>query len=98
MSIFGNIFGRNSSSDEERGWRVGHRGRNGMYYEEIRDGAWQRIDIDGEMLTGRAHHVIYFASDERWNDYPEWVHGRRDEIISQIKSEFREPDYDYNGA
>ena len=25
------------------------------------------------MLMGRAHHVIYFASAERWIHYPEWV-------------------------
>jgi hypothetical protein len=79
----------------ERGWRVGHRGRDGMYYEEPQGGTWQRIDIDGEMLTGRAHHVIYFASPEAWQRYPEWARDRRDEIIARIKSEFRPPDYEY---
>ena len=43
-------------------WRVGHQGRDMMHYEERHAGGWQRIKIDGEMLTGRAHHVIYFAS------------------------------------
>jgi hypothetical protein len=83
--------------DIARGWRVGHRGRDQMFYEEMRDGAWQWIEIDGEMLMGRAHHVIYFASRERWQGYPEWARGRRDEIIARIKSEFREPDYEYHG-
>lgn len=78
-----------------RKWRVGHRGRDGMYYEEWRGFRWERIDIDGEMLMGRAHHVIYFASPERWISYPEWARHRRDEIIARIKSEFREPDYEY---
>jgi hypothetical protein len=32
---------------EQRGWRVGHQGRVRMYYEELRDGAWERIDIAG---------------------------------------------------
>jgi hypothetical protein len=68
-----------------------------MYYEELRGGSWERIDIDGEMLTGRAHHVIYFASPERWRAYPPWARGRRDEIIARVTSEFREPDYEYNG-
>lgn len=78
-----------------RTWRVGHFGRDMMYYEEKAGGAWRRIDIDGEMLTGRAHHVIYFASAEAWQAYPEWARGRRDEIVARIKSEFREPDYAY---
>jgi hypothetical protein len=79
-------------------WRVGHAGRDRMYYEERRDGAWQRIPIDGEMLMGRAHHVIYFASPEQWQQYPEWARHRRDEIIARIQSAFREPDYEYAGG
>jgi hypothetical protein len=69
-----------------------------MFYEELHDGAWERIDIDGEMLMGRAHHVIYFASPDAWRAYPAWARDRRDEIIARITSEFREPDYEYNGA
>jgi hypothetical protein len=68
-----------------------------MYYEEMRDGAWERIEISGEMLMGRAHHVIYFASPEQWHQYPAWARDRRDEIIARITSEFREPDYEYHG-
>jgi hypothetical protein len=82
----------------EGDWRVGHRGRDGMYYEEQHDGIWQRIDIDGEMLTGCAHHVIYFASSEAWQRYPEWARHRREEIIARIKSQFRPPDYEYEGG
>ncbi len=80
-----------------REWRVGHRGRDMMYYEEFRDGAWQRLDIDGEMLTGRAHHVIYFASPSVWQNYPEWARHRREEIHARIKGELRPPDYAYHG-
>jgi hypothetical protein len=83
--------------DENGAWRVGHKGRDMMYYEEQIGGDWQRIDIDGEMLTGRAHHVIYFADAETWTRYPEWARHRRDEIIERIKSRFREPDYEYHG-
>ncbi len=78
-------------------WRVGHTGRDCMFYEELRASVWERIEIDGEMLMGRAHHVIYFASERRWIAYPEWTHGRSDEIIARIKSQFREPDYEYQG-
>lgn len=95
MSFLYNLFRRGA---EKRGWRVGHRGRDVMYYEEFHDGQWRQIDLDGEMLVGRAHHVIYFASPEQWQHYPEWARDRRDEIIARIKSDFREPDYEYEGA
>jgi hypothetical protein len=85
-------------SPSGRTWRVGHRGRDMMYYEEWQDGAWARLDIDGEMLTGRAHHMIWFRSAEDWQNGPAWARDRRDEIIARIKSEFREPDYEYFGA
>ena len=71
------------------GWRVGREGRDGMWYEERHDGVWQRIEVQGEMLMGRAHHVIYFDSIERWRQHPAWARGRRDEIIARIKSVFR---------
>ena len=80
-----------------RGWRVGHQGRDRMYYEERHGGAWERIDIDGEMLMGKAHHVIYFASPARWREYPPWARDRRPEIIQRITSEFRPPEYEYHG-
>lgn len=79
-------------------WRVGHTGRDMMYYEELHNGEWQRIAIDGEMLTGRAHHIIFFADEATWQRYPEWARQRRDEIIARIKSRFREPDYEYAGG
>ena len=66
-----------------------------MYYEEWIGGSWQRIHIDGEMLLGRAHHVIYSASAGEWQKYPEWARHRRNEIIPRITSEFREPDYQH---
>jgi hypothetical protein len=77
------------------GWRVGHQGRDQMFYEERHRWSWRRINVSGEMLTGPAHHVIYFASAEQWQHYPAWAQGRRDEIIGRIKSEFRPPDYEY---
>jgi hypothetical protein len=78
--------------DEKRSWRVGHVGRDAMYYEELRNGTWDRIDIDGEMLVGKAHHIIYFASTK----FPDWAFGRREEIVERIKSEFRPPEYEYD--
>jgi hypothetical protein len=88
------MFGLGS---KEGSWRVGHQGRDGMYYEERHDGTWRRLELDGEMLVGRAHHVIYFGSRADWNSRPEWARARRDEIIKRIKSRFAIPDYEYQG-
>jgi hypothetical protein len=98
MSVdFGGVFGGGSRAEATRGWRVGHQGRDRMYYEELHDGVWERVDVDGEMLMGPAHHVIYFASPDAWLRYPPWARQRRDEIIARITSEFREPEYEYHG-
>ena len=80
--------------EHQRGWRVGHIGRDSMYYEEFNTGAWHRIDLDGEMLVGKAHHVIYFGALK----FPEWAKDRHDEIITRIKSEFRPPEYEYDDS
>lgn len=77
-------------------WRVGHHGRDGVYYEERHFGVWRRIEIEGEMLTGRAHHVLYFRSPARWREYPDWARERRDEIIARVKSALRPPEYEYD--
>lgn len=97
------VFSKDASSGRtasvEPDWRVGHSGRDMMYYEEARGGRWERIEISGEMLMGPAHHVIYFDSSEAWEKrVPEWARGRRTEIIARIKSAFRPPDYEYHGA
>jgi hypothetical protein len=85
---------RIKKKNEMRGWRVGHQGRDQMFYEELRDGRWERIDLDGEMLVGRAHHVIYFSSSR----FPDWAESRREEIVARIKTEFRPPSYEYEEA
>ncbi len=82
----------------EGAWRVGHAGRDGMYYEEFRGGALRRLEISGEMLMGEAHHAIYFASPAEWEQYPDWARGRRGEIIARIRSAFPPPDYQHHGA
>jgi len=78
-------------------WRVGHEGRDAMYYEELVDGQWRRLNLASEMMIGRAHHGIDFGSKEQWLLGPEWTHGRRSEIITRIKSAFPMPDYEYSG-
>jgi hypothetical protein len=76
----------------EGSWRVGHVGRDMMYYEEFLDGEWQRIAVDGEMLMGRPHHAIYVNHVT----FPAWAADRRAEIIDRIKIGFPEPDYEYD--
>lgn len=93
------VFGHLSRhQDLKRGWRVGHRGRDEMYYEEMVNGRWERILIDGEMLCGKAHHVIYFPSHEQWATLPEWTRERQSEIIARIKQAFAPPGYEYQEA
>lgn len=66
-----------------------------MFYEERVNGRWLRIEIQGEMLLGEAHRIIYFASNEQWQAYPEWARQRRTEIIARVKTQFHAPDYLY---
>ena len=86
------------AKERRRGWRVWHSGRDLMHYSELRDGKWATLEIDGEMLTGKAHHVIYFRTPSKWDSYPEWARPRREEIIGRIKSEFKAPGYEYDNA
>lgn len=79
-------------------WRVGHQGRDMMYYEEHINGRWERLALSGEMLMGPAHHVIYFASEADWQRHPAWAQGRRDQIIARIRAAFPPPDYEHQGA
>jgi len=81
--------------NQQRGWRVGHIGRDEMFYEEMIGGKWERILISGETCCGDAHHVIYFPSEEQWESMPEWTRGRQLEIVSRIKKEFKPPGYEY---
>lgn len=92
-------FGKKTGPPPQSGgWRVTHTGRDQMLYEERANGRWRSLVIDGEMLLGPAHHVIYFRSESEWTRYPDWTQGRRDEIIARIKSRFQPPDYEYHGA
>ncbi|MBS1910610.1 MAG: hypothetical protein JST22_01365 [Bacteroidetes bacterium] len=78
-------------------WRVGHQGRDSMYYEEFHDGEWRHLRLAGEMLVGTPHYVIYFGSGDDWKKQPAWACDRRDEIIARIKSACPIPDYRYSG-
>ncbi len=89
--------GQNSATLQDDEWRVGHVGRDAMYYEEFHAGVWRRLSLDGELLMGRAHHVIYFGTLDSWKNQPDWAQGRRDIIIDRVKSVFQMPDYRFDG-
>ncbi|WP_395752589.1 hypothetical protein [Prosthecobacter sp.] len=82
---------------EEGGWRASPVDRHHLCYEEYRDGQWQRLEIEGEMLAGPPFFIIHFSSIEAWKRHPAWAHHRRDEIIDRIKSRFPPPAHDYEG-
>jgi hypothetical protein len=84
---------RDRKRDRNRGWRIRHEGRDAVYYEELLAGKWLQIDLDGEMLCGKAHHAIRIEPAEKWTTYPDWARSRREEIVRRIKSECREPGY-----
>lgn len=81
----------------DRWWGVEHQGRDSFLYKEPVAGRVEQIRVDGEMLDGTPHHVIYFPSEGEWNRrYPRWAQGRRTEIIGRITGELRPPDYEYH--
>jgi hypothetical protein len=86
---------RQRKLERTRGWRLRRASRDTWYYEELRCDAWHRIEIFGEMLIGaKADYVIFLGSLK----LPKWAEGRRDEIISHLKSEFPPPKYEYDEA
>ncbi len=68
-----------------------------MFYDELIDGAWERIVIDGEMQCGLGDpkHLIWFPTEDQWAKLPLWTRGRREEILERIHSEMKPPRYEY---
>jgi hypothetical protein len=63
-----------------------------MYCEELREGRWKRLHLGGELLKGRAHHIIYFGSRDDWKMQPEWAQDRRDEIVDSLYLATQDPE------
>ena len=89
---------RRNRRDLARGWRLRRGGRDQFCYQELIDGGWASITIDGEMLGGRTRHVIYMPTTEAWGRLPAWARDRRAEIIARIQTECPEPDYAYQNV
>ena len=91
------LFRTLSQSERKRGWRVGHRGRDSFFYDEIVEGKWERILIDGQMpfSSCEVQHVVWFPSEAEWSKFPAWTVGRRDLILQRMKQELAPPSYQY---
>lgn len=91
------LLRRVSGADRRRGWRAGHRSRDSLFYEEIVEGRWQRIIIDGQMPFSSCdvRHIVWFPSETEWTKLPDWTMGRRDLILQRMKQELAPPDYKY---
>ncbi|WP_074407645.1 hypothetical protein [Aquimarina megaterium] len=72
---------------ERLGWNAYRSGRDGITYTQKVNGKWKRIEIDGEMLTGKISHVIYLKPEKQWTEYPEWAQNRT-KIINRIKLKY----------
>lgn len=79
-------------SERLAGWRFKHLGRDQVCYEELRNGRWERILLDGErQMAGDVHHIIYLDNAV----FPDWAATRREEIIARVKTKCQPPDYAY---
>ena len=89
---------RRNRRDLKRGWRFRPAGRDQFCYQELIDGQWTSITIDGSLLSGRPRHVIYMPTIEAWGQLPAWARNRRAEIIARIKTQCPEPEYKYTNV
>jgi hypothetical protein len=73
--------------ENSRGWRIGFEPVGIRYEEKKKDGAWVSLVIRG---TPRGHGLgaLLIPTDAVWDSrYPDWARGRREEILSRVKSE-----------
>jgi len=79
----------------QHGFWVTRQGRDAIEYQELRDGRVERLTIGGEMMVG-APHLVYIPTEEEWRQtMPLWAHGRRDEIIANVKRKLGTKRYEY---
>ncbi|AXG70771.1 hypothetical protein KORDIASMS9_03017 [Kordia sp. SMS9] len=87
LLIFMNYFLFIKPKDTKRGWRIRSLGRDAISYQEKIGNEWKGIKIDGEMLIGKIRKVLFFKTEEKWTEYPEWAQ-HREKIIDRIKLDF----------
>jgi hypothetical protein len=77
------------------GYWITAKGRVGFEYQERLGDKIERIIIDGEMMAV-GPHVVYLPTKEEWKKMPEWVQGRRGEIIGRVKDFLGNKHYEYD--
>jgi len=78
-----------------RGFWVTRKGRDSIEYQERRDRSIRRLTIDGEMLV-KGPHVVYVPTENEWERrMPAWAHGRREEIIANVKRDLGTKHYKF---
>ena len=79
------------------GWNIRHDGLHVIRYSEFVRLNIEEIVIDGEILVGTPHHALYIYGPAEWDRrYPDWAHGRRDEIVRRIRSKCPDSEYEYH--
>lgn len=73
--------------ENKRGWRTRSLGRDTISYQEKIKGKWYEIEIDSEMLIGKISKALYFKTEDKWSEYPEWSKNRK-EIIERMKTDY----------
>jgi hypothetical protein len=79
--------------NEARGWRLRFVSRGDWTYEEKRNGAWVGFKMSEQKNASKSPQHLLIKSSPRWTEYPEWTHGRREEILARISSQLKEPYY-----
>jgi hypothetical protein len=79
--------------EAKRGWRIKARPAGAFAYEEQRDGSCVGFTMDEITDYREPPHHLQIMCSTRWTEYPEWTHGRRNQILGRIRSELKEPDY-----
>ena len=96
LAVFSWVSGAADQRDQEarRGWRVRCVAAGSWAYDEKRGDAWRCGFVMEEITDFReSPHHLQIMGAARWGEYPEWVQGRRDEILARIRAELKEPGY-----
>lgn len=78
-----------------RGWGIKKVGTSKIDYQERdSDGKWRSLTFEYEMYSAKVpRHALLVPKN--WDDFPYWAHGRKQEILTRIKSTLKEPAYTY---
>lgn len=89
------IFIWNSFKENKRKWKI-RKGDNytRKYLELDENGTWRNISFACESyMKNVPRHALYIRKN--WDDYPDWAHSRKEEILGRLKSVLKEPEYTF---